>query len=189
MIEAKARWQLPQDRPEFFFQAQHAGREEIGKRRFNTFQPLKMRDETAAFHREYEIARRRIMPCLIALWSLEGIEGAIDFNRVHLSRGEFQFEPMGQSFRKKNAAPRRVSPPRNSDADGFHNINNIVYPDASQLEYISPAHLRHRRGGILEAFQSSRDFRFIRRGNTIREATIVIPVVMISCRQKSCEGI
>jgi len=126
MIEAKARWQLPQDRPEFFVQAQHAGREEIGKRRFDALQPFKMRDETPAFHGEYEIARRRIMPRLIALWSLERIERAVDFNRVHLPRGEFQFASVRQSFRKKNAAPGRVSPPRNADADGFHNINNIV---------------------------------------------------------------
>src|SRR5437763_1861206 len=63
-IEAEARRELPQKRPELFFEPQYARGKEIGERCLDVAQLLHMRDEAAALHGEDEIPRRLGMPPL-----------------------------------------------------------------------------------------------------------------------------
>ena len=53
-IEAQARRQLPEDRPQLASQREDARCEEVSKRDFRVAQPQLMGDETRSLHRENE---------------------------------------------------------------------------------------------------------------------------------------
>ena len=50
-----------------------------------------MRDEAAAFYGENKSVGSCVVPRLVARRALQGIEGAIDLNRIDLVRGKFPF--------------------------------------------------------------------------------------------------
>src|SRR5690349_7441844 len=76
-----------------------------------------MRDEATALHRENEIVRRGFVPYAVTLRALKRVKGAIDLDRSDLFRRIFKLPLLGQPLREKNAAPRRIGPARNADAD------------------------------------------------------------------------
>src|SRR5688500_8229091 len=79
-----------------------------------------MGDETAAFEREDEVLRRLVIPLLIVLRALEGIERAVDLDRVEFGGGVFQLALLGQALRIKRPAPWAVAPAGDADADLCH---------------------------------------------------------------------
>lgn len=116
-VEFEIRRKLPEEWAEFFAKKQHAGGQEIREGRFDFAETLNVRDVTRAFYGEFEIGWSRIMPALEAGRALQGIEGAVDFKRSKFARGEFEFLALRQFCRVEDAAPGRIAPAGNADAD------------------------------------------------------------------------
>jgi hypothetical protein len=111
---------LPQHGPEFLPQLEHAGREEIGQRRVDVAQPPHVRDEARRLHREHEAARRCIAPARVTFRPLQRIKRTIQFDAGEVPRRVGEFIALHQALRIEHATPRRVTPPRNADADPGH---------------------------------------------------------------------
>ena len=85
-----------------------------------------MRDEARAFHRKHEILRRCVVPCLPTARRLQGIERAVDLDRIESVRGEFQFPALHESLRIKHAAPWPIAPAGNTDIDGCTHAGQLA---------------------------------------------------------------
>src|SRR5262245_48127680 len=69
-----------------------------------------MRYKAAALNRKDEIVRRIVIPLLIGAWSLKRVERTIDFDGIHTSRSEVQFEFLWKFGWVELSAPGCVSP-------------------------------------------------------------------------------
>jgi hypothetical protein len=76
-----------------------------------------MCDEPRSLDRKLKILRRTLVPRGKTRRPLQGIEAAIQFNRVQLARGKLQFSLLRQTVRVETAPPRLVAPTRDSNAD------------------------------------------------------------------------
>jgi len=117
-VEPELRRELPQDRPELLVEREHARGEEVGERRRAVAELLVVRDEAAAFHREYEVIGRLGVPAPIARRPLQRIERAVDLDALEPPAGVVELLCLGQAERVEDPSPRRVAPPRDADADG-----------------------------------------------------------------------
>src|SRR5438067_5531937 len=102
-IEAEARRELPQKRPELLFQPQHPRGEEIGERRFDVAQLFQMRDEAAALDREDKIIGRLVMPAGEEFGPLQRIMRAVDLDRLEVPAGIGELVALKQLVRIKAA--------------------------------------------------------------------------------------
>src|SRR5229473_2918372 len=103
-VSTKHRRELPQDRAKFFAQAKNSGGEKVCERDFDIAQPFRVRDESATFYAKNKTGGRLAVPTLIARWPLQGIKRAVDFDRIKLAAGKFQFTTMREIGRIKNTA-------------------------------------------------------------------------------------
>ena len=76
-----------------------------------------MGDITRAFHREFKICRRGIVPALKTGGALEGIECAVNFDRSEFVRRKFEFLALRQFGWIENPAPRHVTPARDANTN------------------------------------------------------------------------
>ena len=73
-VPAKVRRELPEDRAQFFTEAENPGSEEVGQRHLDVAQLLHVRDEARALDAKHEIVRRFGTPTLKTARSLAGIK-------------------------------------------------------------------------------------------------------------------
>src|SRR6202043_931395 len=73
---------LPKNRPELTAQIEEARGQEIRERLFDLPQATLVRDVAGSLDREHEVIRSIRVPLRVALRSLQGIERAIDLDRV-----------------------------------------------------------------------------------------------------------
>src|SRR6185369_3207043 len=109
-----------EDRAEFFFQRQHARGEEVGERLFDLAQLAHVGDEAAAFHCEDEVVGGIGVPAGVAGGVLQGIEGAVDFDRGEFRGGVGELVFLGEGGGVEGAAPGGVAPTGDSYSDGGH---------------------------------------------------------------------
>ncbi len=131
-VEAQVGRELPQDRSQLSAEAEDARGEKVGDRRFRLTQPPYVGDEAGRLDGEHEIVRHCISPGGEALRPLEAVECAVDFDGAELAGGKRQFLPLRQLLRIEHAAPWRIGPPRNADADvagPFHGLTRSICPD------------------------------------------------------------
>ena len=109
-VEAEVRRQLPQNRAQFLIKGKYAGGKEVGQRSLDTTQFLHVRDEPPALDGKDEILWHRGRPCLKAGAALQGIETAVDLNRIHSLGHVRQLLTLGQPGRIELASPGRICP-------------------------------------------------------------------------------
>src|SRR6266480_6586496 len=120
-VPTKVWWKLPENRAQFFSECENAGSKEICQRHFNLAQFFHVGDETPAFDGEEKFFRCFLVPASIARRSLQRIERTVDLNGIKCTRGELQFATMRQFFWIKDAAPARIIPAGNANANlAFH---------------------------------------------------------------------
>ena len=113
---AEAMAKLQEDRPELFFQLQNTRGEEVRQRQFNILKTLHVRDVLSAFDGEDEIVRRLLVPLGETFRALQGIERAVDFDRIQFAGGVGQFFAMLEFPGIEGSAPRAVGPAGDTDA-------------------------------------------------------------------------
>lgn len=67
--------------------------------------------------REHEALGRLVAPPLVALRTLQRVEGPVDLDRREPARGVLELAAMREPLRVEDAPPRRISPARDADAD------------------------------------------------------------------------
>ena len=90
-VEREGGWELPEERAKFLVEGEQAGGEEIGEWDFDIAKAADVGDVAASFYGENEVFRRVAVPALVAGGSLEGVEGAVEFDGRELAAGEFEF--------------------------------------------------------------------------------------------------
>jgi hypothetical protein len=115
-LELEIGRELPQDRPEFGAECEQAGGEEVGQRLLGTAEPEHVGDVTAAFDGKDEVGRGLRGPGGEAGGSLQRIECAIDLDGGEEGGAVGEFLFVCQAGGVEVAAPRFVSPARDSDA-------------------------------------------------------------------------
>jgi hypothetical protein len=143
-IEAEARWELPQKRPEFLFEAENPGGEEIGERGFDIAQLLHMSDEPAALDREDKILGRLVTPASKGFGSLQRIMRAVDLDRIEMPAGIGELVALAQPFRIEAAAPSGIAPAGDADADSAHPTAGAAACGAAAHRAASPRHGKMR---------------------------------------------
>jgi hypothetical protein len=106
-IEAEARWELPQKRPEFLFEAENPGGEEIGERGFDIAQLLHMSDEPAALDREDKILGRLVTPAGKGFGPLQRIMRAVDLDRIEMPAGIGELVALAQPLSGRSCRASR----------------------------------------------------------------------------------
>src|SRR5204863_9064926 len=76
-----------------------------------------VREEPPAFHGEHEVGRGIVVPAPVTGGALERIEGAIDLDGAEPLARVLELARLREADRIENAAPGRVSPARDPDAD------------------------------------------------------------------------
>ena len=116
-IEFLERRELPEHRPELRPELGEARGEEALDEVAGLGERLLLGDETGAFHREDETVRRGGSPGAEALRTLQPVMRGVDLDRGELRRGVGELVRLLQALRVEDAAPRRVTPPADADAD------------------------------------------------------------------------
>src|SRR5258706_12794764 len=116
-IEREALRELPQHRAELLVQGKHTGGEEVGERCLDVLELLHVGDEAPALEGEHEAGRRLGMPGAIQLGPLQGIEAAVNLDRVEALRGIAQLVALAQPLGIEAATPTGVAPTRDADAN------------------------------------------------------------------------
>ena len=116
-IELLERRELPQHRPELVAQLGEAGTQKARDEAAGLGQHLLLGDEARALHREHEAVRRRRGPFAEARLALQPVMGGVDLDRGEMRRRIGQLVGLLQTLRIKGAAPRRIDPAADADAD------------------------------------------------------------------------
>src|SRR5215471_18466976 len=96
---------------------QQAGGEEVGQRYVRVSEPFHMGDKSRSFDREQEVVWGLLGPGREAGRTLQAIMRAVHLDGAELPAGECQFLLPRQIGDVEAAAPRRVGPARDADAD------------------------------------------------------------------------
>ncbi|CAM2165917.1 hypothetical protein PSAC2689_140137 [Paraburkholderia sacchari] len=116
---------MPIDRAKLVAQIQHAAREKALDRWAGLGQHAAVHREARPLQREHEIVGRLVVPAHEALGALRAVPGAVDFQRTQVTARIVEFEALRESFGIERAAPLRVIPSADADANapGFHGQN------------------------------------------------------------------
>ena len=117
-VVAKIGRQLPKEGAELVAQVGDAGGEEVRERRLDVVKTQHVRDIARALDAEDEARRRVVVPGGVILGSLQRIERAVELDRRQGARRVFELPVLRQALGvKRSAAPRRVAPAGDADAD------------------------------------------------------------------------
>ena len=109
--------ELPQDRPELGAERGEALGEEIADP-FRALAQARAHDaEARALDRELEAVGNGLLPGLPAFRLLPAVEGRVDLDRAELARRIFELFRLRQLVGIEDAAPRRIGPAADADAD------------------------------------------------------------------------
>src|SRR4029453_9818732 len=123
-LEAQVWRKLPEQRTKLLAEIEQTRSEEVGERPFELPQAQDVRQIARALDRENKPLGRRRTPRGEARRRLQRIKRSVDFDSRELAREVREFIGLPQRFRIELAAPRRVAPARDPDADPtlFHGL-------------------------------------------------------------------
>src|SRR6185503_13513796 len=105
-------------------------------------------DVARALDRIDEPGRCRLVPVLVILGALQRIERAVDLDGREMARRELQLAPLRQALGIEDAAPWRIAPPRDADAD---HPKRIFFSETSCFAFAScSSSVRSRRSGVID---------------------------------------
>src|SRR4029077_7434166 len=116
-VDPRARRELPQDRPELVAQFNNPACDETVDRRAGTGEIGPVRRNAQPLEREDEILRGLVVPAAEARRLLRAVEGAVDLDRREPAAGIAELARLRQARRVEDAAPRRIDPATDTDAD------------------------------------------------------------------------
>src|SRR5215470_8304369 len=116
-MEAEIRRQLPQNRTELLAQVGHTRGQEVREGELDASELQHVGDIARAFDREHEVLLRLATPARVVLGTLQGMERAVDLERIEHARRVLELAPARQALGIETAAPGRVAPPGKADAD------------------------------------------------------------------------
>src|SRR5690554_6816193 len=103
----------------------YTGRKKIGQRALNRTQASGMGNKARRFDAEFKIVGRSRSPSGKTLGLLQGIKSPVNFDAVHRARCKVKLIFLAQTLRVEGAAPGRIAPAGNTDADlcVIHTLN------------------------------------------------------------------
>src|ERR1700730_8402960 len=119
-VNRHVRRELPQDRPELVAQFDDAARDEALEDRARAGEIGAGRRHSRPFEREDETLRRLVMPAAITRRFLRAVEGTVDLDRGEPAAGIAELARLRQARWVEDAAPRRIDPAADTDADFPH---------------------------------------------------------------------
>lgn len=136
-VERGAGGQLPQERAEVLAEQQRPGRQEPGHHRPDVTQPLQVRDQPRALHRQQHAVRHPRGPRPVRARTLQRVEGAVQLDRPDPGGGVLELEALGEAPRVVRAAPAAVRPPRQADVDAGRHAR--ILPTAQRGTRVRPS--------------------------------------------------
>ena len=115
--EPHLRGELPEDRTELGAKLEQAAGEEVGERGLDVAQLVHVGDQARSLDGEDEVLRRGGGPLVEAGGALQGVEGAVDLHAGKAGGGKLKLAALRELRRVEDAAPARVAPAGDPDAD------------------------------------------------------------------------
>src|SRR5712671_2021492 len=116
-VNRHVRGELPQDRPKLVAQLGDAVRDEALEDRACPGEIGAVRRNARPLEREDEVVRSLVVPAVEARRLLRAVESAVDLDRRQQPAGMAELARLRQAWRVEDAAPRRIDPAADPDAD------------------------------------------------------------------------
>src|SRR6266446_6223242 len=116
-VNRHVRGELPQDRPKLVAQLGDAVRDEALEDRACPGEIGAVRRNARPLEREDEVVRSLVVPAVEARRLLRAVESAVDLDRRQQPAGMAELARLRQARRVEDAAPRRIDPAADPDAD------------------------------------------------------------------------